>query len=159
MNFRPNFTITKDEKGNPIEEKGKRKYESVTKYMARDLITFKPDQDIEEVIQAMLDHEISGAPVLNEFGELVGIITEKDCLRVLIDLPYHNQVLSQSMVRDYMSHHPKTVSAEQDVLDVANEFLKTHFRRFPVLDKGKLIGQVSRRDILRAAKNIEATTW
>jgi len=159
MNFRPNFVMTKDENGRPIEDKSNRKYESVTRYMAKDLITFRPDQDINQVIESMLDHEISGAPVLNHNDELVGIITEKDCLRVIIDVAYHNQPLSQSKVEDYMTPVVKTITPEHDVLDVANEFLKSNFRRFPVVENGKLIGQVSRRDILKAAKNIESTTW
>ncbi|MGK7396855.1 MAG: CBS domain-containing protein [Candidatus Cyclobacteriaceae bacterium M3_2C_046] len=158
MNFRPNFTMTKDENGQPIAEKEK-KYESVINYMAKDLITFKPDQDINEVINTMIENEISGAPVLDEKGNLIGMITEKDCLRVIVDVAYHNQMLSNSKVADYMSTELKTVSAESDVLDVADAFLKTMVRRFPVVDKGKLIGQVSRRDILKAAKKIESTTW
>lgn len=158
MNFRPNFAHTKDEDGNPVADKEK-KYESIVNYMATDLITFKPDQDISEVIETMIKNEISGAPVLNENGELIGIITEKDCLKTLIDVAYHNQPLSKGKVKDYMSSNPRTVSVDSDVLDVADAFLNSHFRRFPVVKDGKLIGQVSRRDILKAAGNIEATTW
>lgn len=158
MNFRPNFTFTKDENGVPIAEK-ERKYESVEKYMASDLITFTLEQDIQEVINVMIENEISGAPVMDDHDKLVGIITEKDCLKAIIDVAYHNQPLSKSKVKDYMTKNPQTVSVENDVLDVANAFLKTHFRRFPVINKGKLIGQVSRRDILKAANAIESTTW
>ena len=107
----------------------------------------------------MIEHEISGAPVLNEKEELIGIITEKDCLRALIDVAYHNQPLSNRKVKDYMTENPITISVESDVLDVADAFMKSFFRRFPVVDKGKLVGQVSRRDILKAAKKIEDTSW
>ncbi|MFW5760786.1 MAG: CBS domain-containing protein [Cyclobacteriaceae bacterium] len=158
MNFRPNFTFTKDENGIPIADK-ERKYESIEKYMATDLVTFTLEQDIQEVINIMIENEISGAPVLDNEGQLAGIITEKDCMKAIIDVAYHNQPLSKSKVKDYMTKDPQTVSVENDVLDVANAFLKTHFRRFPVINKGKLIGQVSRRDILKAANDIEATTW
>ena len=158
MNFRPNFTYTKDEKGREITEKPQT-YESVINYMARDLITFRLDQDINEAIDAMVNHEISGAPVLNDKDELVGIITEKDCLRMIIDMTYHNQALSKSKVADYMTANPITISPENDVLDVVEAFLNSNFRRFPVVDKGKLIGQISRRDILKAAMKIESTTW
>lgn len=158
MNFRPNFTFTKDENGIPVAEK-ERKYESVEKYMATELVTFTLEQDIQVVIDTMIENEISGAPVLDDEGKLVGIITEKDCLKAMIDVAYHNQPLSKSKVQDYMTKNPQTVSVENDVLDVANAFLKTHFRRYPVVNNGKLIGQVSRRDILKAANSIEATTW
>lgn len=158
MNFRPNFTYTKDEKGREITEKPQT-YEPVINYMARDLITFRLDQDINEAIDAMVNHEISGAPVLNDKDELVGIITEKDCLRMIIDMTYHNQALSKSKVADYMTANPITMSPENDVLDVVEAFLNSNFRRFPVVDQGKLIGQISRRDILRAAMKIKSTTW
>jgi CBS domain-containing protein len=152
MNFRPSFINTKEAVEKP-------NYEPIRNYMTRDLITFTPDQDIEHVIETMIANEISGGPVLNEREELVGIITEKDCLRVMLDISYHNQMLSKSKVSDYMTPNPVTITLEHDVLDVADAFLKTHFRRFPVIENGKLIGQVSRRDILKAAKNIERTTW
>jgi len=154
MNFRPNLS-----KDKPKTEGKSGQYEPVSNYMATDLVTFHLDQDIEEAIDTMIEQEISGAPVLNDDGELAGVITEQDCLRLLIDVAYHNQMLSKSKVRDYMTENPVTVSIDQDVLDVANLFLKTNFRRFPVVDQGKLAGQVSRRDILRAAKNIESATW
>ena len=68
------------------------KYESVEKYMVRlkDLITFHPNQDINEVIDIIIAKKISGAPVLDESGILVGIISEKDCLRIIVDQAYHN---------------------------------------------------------------------
>jgi len=58
-----------------------------------------------------------------------------------------------------MTKDVKTLSAEQDIVSVANSFLTSPVRRFPIIDKGVLIGQISRRDILRAAKEIEFTTW
>ena len=158
MNFRPNFTFTKDEKGIPLVEKEKN-FEPVENYMARDLITFRPDTDIQVVINTMITREISGAPVLDHNDQLVGIITEKDCLKAIINKAYHNQPLSKSKVGDYMSKEVQTVSVDNNVVGVANAFLQTNFRRFPVVKAGKLVGQVSRRDILKAANMIETTTW
>ena len=137
----------------------KRQYESITKYMATDLITFTPDQDINDVIDIILEKKISGAPVLDENRQLVGIISEKDCLRILLDEAYHDQHHAKKTVEDYMTRDVATVSVDMDILDVANEFLRNHYRRFPVVEGGVLRGQVSRRDILRAAKNIRITTW
>ena len=77
MNFTPKFET-------PTME-AEHKYEPVTNYMATNLITFKPDDEIGEVISKLNDHQISGAPVLNERKELIGIISEQDCLRVVID--------------------------------------------------------------------------
>lgn len=141
------------------EEKKVKEYAPITKYMATELITFKPDQSIQEVIKIILEKKISGAPVLNDRRELVGIISEKDCLKLLIDEAYHDQHHAKKTVADYMTKNVATVSVTMDVLDVANEFLNNHYRRFPVVDNGVLKGQVSRRDILKAARDIKITTW
>lgn len=152
MNFIPNIETTSDEKT------GKR-YEPVTRYMATDLITFTPDQEVGEVIATLRSRQISGAPVLNDKGDLVGVISEQDCLRVIIDSVYHNQPISKHRVEEYMNQDIVTVSIDDDIVHVANMFLRYRFRRFPVVDNGKLKGQVSKRDILSAAQKIKPTTW
>lgn len=134
-------------------------YDSVAKYMAKDLIAFHPDQEIQEAIDIMLDKRISGGPVLNEKRELVGMLSEKDCLRVMVDAAYHNQPNAKSKVSDYMTTQVRTIDISKDVLDVANEFLTTNYRRFPVVENGVLKGQVSRRDIMKAARALKGTTW
>jgi predicted transcriptional regulator len=152
----------KNYKQNPdkkTQQKNVVKSESVTKYMAKNLITFTPDTDISEVIESLLDNRISGAPVLNKKGEVVGLIDDKDCLRVLIDGVYHNQPISNT-VESYMTSVMKTISVDSDIIDVADIFLHSPFKRLLVLDTaGKLVGQVSRRDILRAIKIMNSTTW
>ena len=151
MNFTPKF----DSKAGSEKEN----YESVTKYMATDLVTFGPEDEIGTVIAKLNEHQISGAPVLNDKKELIGIISEQDCLRFIIDSVYHNQPISKHLVKDYMQKDIITVPYESDVVDVANMFLKHRFRRFPVVKDGVLKGQVSKRDILRAAMKIKFTTW
>ncbi|MGF1638642.1 MAG: CBS domain-containing protein [Cyclobacteriaceae bacterium] len=151
MNFTPQMDA-------PSKNRSKN-YESITKYMVSDLITFRPEDEIGHVINTLLEKKISGAPVLNDKRELVGIISEQDCLRVILDSVYHNQPLSKGLVKDYMTLDPVTVDVSEDIVDVAIKFLNNKFRRFPVVEKGKLRGQVSKRDILRAAKTINATTW
>jgi len=134
-------------------------YESVAKYMARDLITFDPKQPIHEAIDIMLEKRISGGPVLNEDDELIGMLSEKDCLKIIVDRAYHNQPNQKSMVEDYMTGLVATIDIDKDVVEVANMFLSTNYRRFPVVEKGKLKGQVSRRDIMRATRELKGTTW
>jgi predicted transcriptional regulator len=155
MNFKP-VMKSKEEL-----EAGQPKYESVTKYMvgAGNLITFSPDQTIQEVIDIIISKGISGAPVLDKDRKLVGIISEKDCLRIIVDQAYHNLPTSDRKVSDYMTVKVKTLSSGSDVVEAANEFLNSPVRRLPILENGVLIGQVSRRDILKAAKNISQTTW
>jgi predicted transcriptional regulator len=126
---------------------------------ASDLITFKPDQSIEEVIVIIIAKGISGVPVLDATRKLVGIISEKDCLRIIVDKAYHDLPSSSRKVSDYMTAKVKTVESSIDIVAATNEFLNSPVRRLPVVENGVLIGQISRRDVLRASKNLKATTW
>ena len=131
---------------------GKKQYESITEYMSTNLITFTPDMDITDAIYTILENGISGAPVLTGTGKLIGILSEKDCLAVLIDPEYHDMPGGKGRVMDYMSRNVQTLSVDQTVLDAAYAFMKSNYRRFPVLDKDRLVGQISRRDVLRAVE-------
>ncbi|MCB0488086.1 MAG: CBS domain-containing protein [Cyclobacteriaceae bacterium] len=155
MNFKPNFKTKEDIKAEQP------KYEPVTNYMVNvaDLVTFKPAQTIQEAIDIIIEKRISGAPVLDDNGKLVGMLSEKDCLRIIVDQAYHNLPIESKKVSDYMTAEVKTVSPEHDVVSAANLFLHTPIRRMPVVENGVLKGQISRRDILRAAKNFKVTTW
>ncbi len=134
-------------------------FPTIDKIMARDEITLTPDQPINDAITILLENKVTGAPVLDKNRKIVGMITEKDCLRVLIDSAYHNMPFSDKTVSVYMSPVVKMVTTEHDLLDIANEFLTTNFRKFPVVYKGTLVGQISRRDVLRAIAEMNNTTW
>ncbi len=135
---------------------------SVTDYMtrAKDLITFHADTRINDVIDSLLNNRITGAPVLNEKGEVVGLIDDKDCLNVLFSGHYHNLPVGKDNVASYMSNVMKSISVHDDIMDVADVFLHSKYKRLLVMDDtGKLVGQISRRDILRAIKDLNTSTW
>jgi CBS domain-containing protein len=152
MNFKPVF-----EKKNLHEAN----YESIVKYMVplNHMITFRPDQSIHEAIATILDKKISGAPVLDEHRHLVGNLSEKDCLRIIVDQFHRNLPVDDKKVSDYMSTKVFTFSPSTNVVEAAIEFLNSPIRRYAVVEKGTLIGEISRREILRAAQNIKSTTW
>jgi len=155
MNFKPNFEKTGADSGTSV--KG---YESITKYMAKDLITFTADDEITEVIDILLEKRISGAPVLNNRNEIIGVIDDKDCLGTLVDSVYHNAPIRQKKVASYMTNVYKTISIDADIVDAANEFLNSNYKRLLVIDEsGRLRGQISRRDILKAIKDVNRTNW
>ena len=129
----------------------------ITDYMAKNLITLKPDHDIKDAIKIILDHKISGAPVLNSQNELVGILSEKDCLKVIMGGPYYRNPDQKGKVEDFMSRNVKTMPVDGTVQEAALEFINNYYRRMPVMDGKRLVGQVSRRDILRAIKEQEPT--
>ena len=135
---------------------------SVTEYMtpASKLITFTPETEIKEVIISLLANRITGAPVLRDNGEVIGLIDDKDCLKVLHGAAYYNEPSSKGIVKQYMSNVMRTVNADVDIVEVADIFLHSPYKRLMVLDDdGKLLGQISRRDILRAIKDLKPSTW
>lgn len=129
----------------------------VTDYMVKNLITFRPETPISEVIDALLDNTITGAPVLNEKNEVVGLIDDKDCLNVLVGGVYYNRPVNEDNVAKYMSNVMKTISVKADIIEVAHIFLTTPYKRLLVMDENnKLVGQISRRDILLAMREMHA---
>lgn len=120
--------------------------------MVRTLVTVHPEMDAYEAIGLLLKHKISGMPVVDPSGELVGILSEKDCLKTLLDARYHD--LPTALVKDLMTPAVQTITPETDILKIAEMFLHDRFRRLPVVDKGRLVGQVSRRDVLRAIQKM-----
>ncbi len=123
----------------------------VADYMTRKLVTFTPDTNVVEAMQAFLDHKISGAPVVSESGELLGILSEVDLMSVIIQDSYYDEAVG--MVGDFMKSPVDTVSPDIDIYELAQRFIKEHRRRFPVMRQGKLVGQISRRDVLKAAED------
>tara|TARA_Y100000758_G_scaffold228496_1_gene165671 strand:- start:104 stop:487 length:384 start_codon:yes stop_codon:yes gene_type:complete len=121
---------------------------AVKDIMTKKLITFQPDMRVLAAIESLLKHKISGAPVVNENGNLVGVLSEIDCMSTIIQDLYHSD--SGGSVEDFMSTEITTVNSEMGLVDLAEIFQKKHFRRLPVVDNGILVGQVSRRDVLKA---------
>tara|TARA_B100000686_G_scaffold136396_1_gene143658 strand:+ start:525 stop:938 length:414 start_codon:yes stop_codon:yes gene_type:complete len=121
---------------------------SIKEFMAKQLITFQSDTPIETAMESFLENKISGAPVLDNQGNLVGVLSEKDCMKTLFESSYYNNL--GGFVKEYMSTDLKTINIHDTLSNVADEFIKSRFRRFPVMEGNKLVGQISRRDILRA---------
>ena len=120
----------------------------VSDYMARDLISLSPGMEINHAMNLLLDHRISGAPVLDEAGALVGMLSKKDCLRAAMEASYYRDW--GATVEKHMSAVVETLDAGTDILTATDAFLNSIYRRFPVMENGRLVGQISRADALRA---------
>jgi CBS domain-containing protein len=131
----------------------------VSDYMTKDLITFKPDQSVLEVMDILIKFRISGGPVVDSSGKLVGIISEGDCMKQISESRYYNVPMADMTVEKYMVKDVDTIDKDQNIFDTANLFYTSHRRRFPVLENGKLIGQISRKDVLKAALKISGQNW
>ena len=121
-------------------------------YMSAKLITLTPDMEIHQAINLLLKNRISGAPVIDRAGDLVGILSKKDCLKVAFSASYHQDWGGK--VLEYMSAEVETVEADTDIVEVAERFVKGPYRRFPVMSDGRLVGQISRHDVLRALEDL-----
>lgn len=121
---------------------------TVADYMARELVTLRPETEINSAMQVLLRRRISGAPVVSASGELVGVLSKKDCLKAALQSAYHHR--PGGTVADYMSAQVETLDAHLEVLAACERFVASSFRRFPVLREGRLVGQISRADMLRA---------
>ncbi|TCK67693.1 CBS domain-containing protein [Winogradskyella wandonensis] len=131
----------------------------VKDYMTTNLITFKPNQKIHSVVEAIIKNKISGGPVVNEKNELVGIISEGDCLKQLSESRYYNMPLEEDLVEKRMIRNVETIDGNMDIFDAANKFLNSKIRRFPIVENGKLVGQISQKDILKAALQLKSENW
>ena len=124
----------------------------VKDYMARTLVTFKPDTSVLDAVHVLVKNRIAGAPVVDDEGNLIGMLSELDCMRVALQAGYHGDY--GGPVSDYMTKGVKTVDMEMSIIDLAQMFAEKGYRRFPVTDKNRLVGQISRRDVLRALEAI-----
>ncbi|MCK5329972.1 MAG: CBS domain-containing protein [Candidatus Marinimicrobia bacterium] len=129
-----------------------RKPIAVKDFMVKNIITFRPDQNVFEVIDQLVDTCISGGAVLDEDQNLIGIISEKDCMHTIVKSSYYDGM--GALVSDLMTVEVDTVDINESIHSTAQKFLDCHYRRFPVLENGKLVGQVSRRDILKAVQSV-----
>jgi CBS domain-containing protein len=110
------------------------------------LITVTPDTGVAQAVKLMVKHDVSGLPVVDAVGMLVGILTERDCINVALSSGYFDEL--GGLVADYMSSPVHTAKPDDNLVDVAQRLCTLPYRRFPVVDDGKLVGIVSRRDVL-----------
>jgi CBS domain-containing protein len=117
--------------------------------MTRQIVTVRETASVDEVCELLLRYRISGVPVVNEQGELAGIVTEYDLLSLL-----YSAELEPCTVSDVLSEGVVTVDEEDLLTDVAERFLNEGLRRLPVVSQGRLTGVISRRDLVRFIRDI-----
>ena len=120
----------------------------VHQYMSRRLITLTSETEILHALQTFIKNDISSAPVVDDAGGLIGIITQKDCMQVALNAAYHSEY--GGLVADFMSTQVSTISPDESIVDAAKRFLENRYHRYPVLKNDRLVGVLSRRDVIRA---------
>ena len=112
--------------------------------MQTDVITVNAHTPIYEAIKILLKNDITGLPVVNDDMTLAGIITEKDVLHLLSDLKDDS-----AEVEDFMTKHVVSFDQDEDLIAISESLIKDHFRRVPIVSEGKLVGIISRKDIIK----------
>lgn len=126
---------------------------------ARDFVTpspftLRPEQDLFDAIDLLVEHQATAAPVVDEDGRLLGMLTEKDCLRVLAALTYQDQA-DGGTVADFQSQIRVVCERDMDIFRVAEQFLGTNFPMLPVVGDGKLEGLISRQALLQGVQRFQ----
>jgi CBS domain-containing protein len=131
----------------------------VSDIMTRDLVVFTKDQSIHDVMEKFIKYRISGGPVVDKAGNLIGVISEADCMKEISNSRYFNLPILDKTVAHFMTSKVDVIDADKTIFEAASMFFKTSRRRFPVMDKDRLVGQISRKDIVIATLNIKSQTW
>jgi len=148
--------------GRRAKDVSKKEYNApilVEDHMSMKLVTFSPEQSILEVMESFAKNKISGGPVLDDNGFLVGIVSEADCMKQISESRYFNQPIGDRNVEAFMTKEVETIPNDMSIFDAAGVFHKSGRRRLPVMKDGLLIGQISRKDIVVAALKLSAQNW
>ena len=125
------------------------------KYMSRKVLTFSPDMEVLEAVSLLVQHDVSGGPVVDRFGNLVGVLSEIDCLRGAVHAGYHGS--HGGKVSEYMRVQFKTVDVDDSIMDIVRLFREDEFyyyRGFPVMLDNRVVGRIGLRDVLRALQDM-----
>jgi len=120
----------------------------VRDHMATRLVLIEAEMEISRATAILIKNDVSGAPVVNTLGQLVGILTERDCIEVALQAEYYG--MPGGLVRDVMTPDPESVSPDDNIFELANRLIQKKYRRYPVVEDGELVGLISRRDVMRA---------
>jgi len=116
-------------------------------HMREVMVTFTPETEVTRAIQQLLEQDVSGAPVLDRLGNIVGFLSEKDVMAVALDSGYHDE--PGGTIKSLMSTEITTVDAEDSVVAAARIFRETAIKTLPVMKDSRLVGMINRRDVLR----------
>jgi predicted transcriptional regulator len=125
---------------------------AVRHYMSNRLANLRENQDITEVVTIFTERNLFGGVVVDNLGNLIGILSVTDCIDAALRAGYHSGW--RGTVGERMSRDIRTVDAEDNILDVAKMFMDDHYRRYPVIDDNRVVGVITRLDVLKALRKI-----
>lgn len=116
------------------------------------LVKFAPHTEVMAAINLLVKHHISGSPVVDGAGKVVGMLSEMDCMQV--GLIAAEDTCVAGPVSQFMKENVISVSPDDSLTQLAQMFLTKPFRRYPVMEGGRLVGQISRSDVLKAISSL-----
>lgn len=123
---------------------------NISDYMLHNPVKVRSDDSIESAIKVIIDNKISGVCVIDASGNLIGVLSEMDCLGAILSAVYNN-TNSVGDVSEFMSSDNLVIShPNEDIVDIAQDMLKQNKRRRPVVRDGQLVGQITCRQLLAA---------
>lgn len=124
-------------------------------YMSRKFVRLSPDMDVLEAVGQLITHRTSGGFVVDRLGNLVGVLSEIDCMRAAIQAAYHGS--RGGRVSEFMRTDTETVDIDEGIMDIAKRFVERDFyyyRGFPVMKNNRVVGRIILRDVLRALQEM-----
>ena len=125
------------------------KVSTVLATKSQQLVTITPEAAIKDAVALLKEHNIGALLVLDEQEKLVGVISERDIVRRLVE---RSDVLSLT-VADLMTESPITAVPQDDLMSVANKMTENRFRHMPILEGDTLVGIVSIGDVLKIQRD------
>lgn len=120
----------------------------VDKYMTKQVPCLKPEMDLILAAKLLLREDTNGLPVIDSNGELVGFLSEKDCLKHAYESKYN--ALPPQQVKDFMSTKLQTLNSGSDIYTAIDLFINQNFQCYPVVKRGKYLGILYRSNALKA---------
>jgi CBS domain-containing protein len=120
--------------------------------MVRNLVTLSPKLDVFSAIDVLLQRRISGAPVVDTDGTFLGTFSEKSAMQFIVNAAYES--LPDAGLMPFVDPFPPTIQPDTDLLTICQTFLNQSTRRLPVIENEKLLGQISRRDVMRKVRDV-----
>jgi CBS domain-containing protein len=117
-------------------------------YRTKNPFVLKPDTDVFEAIRQFIERKITGVPVVDESGQLVGLFSELDCMKAVATASYFEEMPGK--IGDLMTTEFQRVPPTISIVELAELFSQATLRQFPVVEEGKLVGIISRVDVLKA---------
>lgn len=123
----------------------------VRDFMAKHYATITPEQSLASAVKKLIEHNQSAVPVIDEQQQLIGVLSEADCMRATLVEGYHNEGVA--LVKEQMTTDIQTISPDAELSAVCEIFLNKNLRMMPVVEAGNLVGVLTRSNILKALSN------